>query len=86
MFLSTIAESPLLAPQNFLYAMAPSLNMPPELWRDILDQFWGMTDPNELRALWNNTRLVSRQFKVDIERLFEVEHLPNTQLVLAICE
>ena len=27
-----------------------SIKMLPELWRDILDEFWDITDPNELRA------------------------------------
>ena len=66
--------------------MASSIKMPPEIWREILDESWPITDPNELRALWNDTRLVSRQFKPEIERLFEVEHLPKVQLVFAICE
>ena len=70
----------------FIYTMASSIKMLPELWRNILDELSGMTDPNEQRALWNDTRLVSTQFKTDIERLFEVEHLPKTKLVFAICE
>lgn len=66
--------------------MASSIKMLPELWRDILHEIWGMIDTNGLRALWNDTRLVSRQFQTEIERFFEVEHLPKTQLVFAICE
>ncbi len=66
--------------------MASSLMMPPELLRDIVDKFRSVTDPNELRGLWNDTRLVSRQFKTDIERIFKEEHVPKMQLVFAICE
>ena len=66
--------------------MAARLVMLPELWRDTLDQFWGVRDPDELRGLWNDTRLVSTQFKSVIERIFKEEHVPNTQLVFAICE
>lgn len=66
--------------------MAARLVMPAELWRDMLDQFWGVTDPIELKSLWNDTRLVSKQFKSIIERIFREEHVPKTKLVFAICE
>ena len=56
------------------------------LWHDILDQFWGVSDPTEPRGLWNDTRLVSKQSKNVIERIFKEEHVPKTQLVFAICE
>ena len=45
--------------------MASSVKMLPELWRNILEKVLGMTDPKELRALWNDTRLVSRQFGLE---------------------
>lgn len=66
--------------------MAARLVMLPELWCEILDQSWGVRDPNEMRGLWNDTRLVSKHFKNVIERIFKEEHVPKTQLVFAICE
>ena len=66
--------------------MAASLVMPPELWRDTLELFWGVRDPHELRELWNYTRLVSKHFKSAIERIFMEEHIQKTKLVFAICE
>ena len=68
------------------HTMAARLGMPPELWCETLDNFWGVRDPNELRGLWNDTRLVSKHFKSIIEHIFKEEHVPKTKLVLAICE
>ena len=68
------------------HTMAARLRMPPEIWLETLDLFWGVRDPNELRGLWNDTRLVSKQFKSTIEHIFREEHVPKTKLVLAICE
>ena len=48
--------------------------------------FWGVRDPDELKGLWNDTRLVSKQFKSVIERIFREEHVPRLRLCLPMMD
>lgn len=63
-------------------AMPPHLRFPPEIWRNVTDNFRCRKSPDELSYLWTSVRLVSKQFKDDVEDIFRVEHLPKTWLYL----
>ena len=63
-------------------AMPSRLRFPPEILTNITDNFRCRKSPDELSYLWTTVRLVSKQFKDDVEDIFQTEHLPKTWLYL----
>ena len=58
------------------------LHFPPEILMNITENFRCRKSPDELSYLWTTVRLVSKQFKDDVEDIFRTEHLPKTWLYL----
>ena len=63
-------------------AMPSHLRFPPEILRNITENFRCRRSPDELSYLWTAVRLVSKQFKDDVEDIFRTEHLRKTWLYL----
>ncbi|KAM0801618.1 hypothetical protein BDR22DRAFT_181620 [Usnea florida] len=63
-------------------AMPSHLRFPPEILRNITENFRCRKSLDELSYLWTTVRLVSRQFKDDVEDIFRTEHLRKTWLYL----
>ena len=65
-----------------------SLSLPPELWRMILSTFRSSLlecfDEENATYLWTQCRLVSKQFKHEIELMFIDAHLPKMVLCVDI--
>lgn len=65
-----------------------SLSLPPELWRMILSTFRSSLlecfDEENVTYLWTQCRLVSKQFKYEIEIMFIDAHLPKMVLCVDI--
>ena len=68
--------------------MTSTLSLPPELWRLILLTFHSPLlncfDEKVAIHLWMQCRLVSKQFKHEIETLFISAHLPNMLMYVDI--
>ena len=60
--------------------MPSHLRFPPEIWRNITQNFRCRKSPDELSYLWTTVRQVSKQFQEDVEDIFRSEHLPKTWL------
>ena len=67
-------------------AMPSHLRFPPEILRYITENFRCRVSPDELSYLWTTVRLVSKQFKDDVEDIFRTEHLRKTWLYLGNSE
>lgn len=62
-------------------SMLTSLSLPPEVWSLTLRNFRDLRSQNELVYLWTTVRHVCRQFKIEVEDIFRMEHLPKTFLL-----
>ena len=60
--------------------MRSDIHLPPEVWHMTLAYLRERKSQEELAYLWLKARLVSRQFKQEIEEIFRTEHLPKTWL------
>ena len=84
LFFSTSPTSCIiLAAMDSGMSIIPShLRFPPETLRNIPENFRCRKSPDELSYLWTTVRLVSKQFKDDVEDIFRTEHLPKSWLYL----